>query len=239
MVIGAQKAGTTALFDYLSDDPRFNLSREKETHFFDDESQDWSAPDYAAYHAWFDMERPGLKGEATPIYVFWPGSLERLRAYNPDARLILMLRDPVQRAFSNWQMEYARGTETLPFSEAIREGRRRLAGLPPADPDRRVFTYVERGFYGAQAQRLLSLFPRGQLLIERAEDLRADPNAVVGRVCAFLGLTPPPAPIVPRIVHAARTFNYGSSLTAGDDAYLRDLYARDQALLEILTGVTF
>ena len=98
MVIGSQKAGTTALFDYLSDDPRLNLSRDKEVHFFDDESQDWSSPDYAVYHARFDLTRPGLMGEATPIYVFWPESMERLAAYNPDARLILMLRDPAHRA---------------------------------------------------------------------------------------------------------------------------------------------
>lgn len=239
MVIGSQKAGTTALFDYLTDDPRLNLSRDKEVHFFDDESQDWSAPDYAAYHARFDLARPGLMGEATPIYVFWPESMERLATYNPDARLILMLRDPVRRAYSGWQMEYARGVETLPFAQAIREGRARLTGKPSNHPDRRELSYVERGYYGAQVQRVLNLFPPSHLLVQRAEDLRADPSAVLGQVCSFLGLAPPSRPVAHRTVHAAAAFDYGPGLSADDEAYLCDLYSEDQALLKILTGVTF
>lgn len=239
VVVGAQKAGTTALFDHLLDDPRLNLSRVKETHFFDDESIDWTRPDYAAYHAHFDPTRPGLMGEATPIYIFWPGSLERLRAYNPHARLILMLRDPVKRAFSHWQMEYARRVETLPFSQAIRGGRRRLSGLALNHPDRRVFTYVERGFYGQQVERLLGLFARDQLLVLRAEDLRNDPTRVLGAVSRHLGMDPPAGAIAPRQVHVAKAIDYGSTLTQDDAVYLAGLYAADQDRLEVLTGVRF
>ena len=239
VVIGAQKAGTTALFDHLSDDPRLNLSAVKETHFFDDESVDWSAPDYGAYHRHFDPARRGLRGEATPIYVFWPDSLERLAAYNPRAKLILMLRDPVGRAFSHWQMEYARGVETLPFAHAVREGRRRLDGLPDHHPDRRVFTYVERGFYGAQVEHLLTLFPKEQLLVLLADDLRRRPSEALAAVSRFLGLDPLPGAVAPREVHVARAFDYGSSLTEEDRAYLSGLFAQDLAKLEVLTGVRF
>jgi hypothetical protein len=171
--------------------------------------------------------------------VFWPGSLERIAVYNPAMRLILMLRDPVERAYSGWQMEYARGVETLPFSAAIREGRERLAGLPVHHPARREFSYVERGFYGAQAQRLLSLFPRGQLLVECAGDLRASPAAVLDRVYTHIGLDPPPAPPAPRVVHAAASIDYGPGLGSEDAAYLRNLYADDLAVLRNLTGVAF
>ncbi len=239
VVIGAQKAGTTALFDHLSDDPRLNLSRVKEVHFFDDEAVDWARPDYGAYHAHFDLDRPGLKGEATPIYIFWPNSLERLKAYNPAARLILMLRDPVERAFSHWKMEYARGVEAAPFAWAIRDGRARLADKPPGHPDHRVFSYVERGFYGAQAKRMLELFPARQVLVERAETLKAQPGAVMSRVSAFLGLEPFPAAAEPRTVHASRDMDYGCDLTEADRAYLRGLYREDQAQLEALTGIRF
>jgi len=238
MVIGAQKAGTTALFDHLKDDPRLNLSKVKETHFFDNEQIDWAAPDYGVYHARFDMTRPGLKGEATPIYIYWPESLERLYAYNPRARLILMLRDPVARAFSHWQMEVARGVEKAPFAWAIRDGRRRVADAPFKHANHRVFSYVERGFYGAQIRRLLSLFPREQILIERADILKTEPDAVLGRVCALLGLDPPP-PATPRTVHAAKTMEYGSILTREDEFYLRNVYADDLNMLETLTGVRF
>jgi hypothetical protein len=237
VVIGAQKAGTTALFDYLKDDPRLNLSKVKETHFFDNEQLDWSAPDYGVYHARFDQTRSGLKGEATPIYIFWPNSLERLAAYNPDARLILMLRDPVRRAYSHWQMEFARGIDKQPFAWAIREGRRRVVETPAGHANHRVFTYVERGFYGAQVQRLFGLFPREQVLIERADDLKADPAQVMNRVAAFLGMPPTATPAAPRTVHAARDIDYGAGVTPADEAYLRGLYATDQALLEDLTGL--
>lgn len=239
VVIGAQKAGTTALFDHLSDDARLNLSTVKETHFFDNESVDWAAPDYGPYHAYFDGEHSGPKGEATPIYIFWPDSLERLKAYNPAARLILMLRDPVRRAFSHWQMEYARGVETLSFAQAIREGRARLDGTPANHPDRRVLTYVERGFYGRQVKRLLELFPRDQLLVLRADDLRRNPTAALARVYGLIGMDAPPGPVAPRDVHVARDFDYGSTLTPEDGGYLTGLYAEDQALLEVLTGVRF
>jgi hypothetical protein len=239
VVVGAQKAGTTALFDHLSDDPRLNLSTVKETHFFDDESVDWAAPDYGPYHAHFDLARPGPMGEATPIYIFWPDSLERLAAYNPGARLILMLRDPVKRAFSHWQMEYARGVETLPFAQAIREGRRRLDGKAANHPDRRVFTYVERGFYGEQVAHLLTLFPRDQLLLLRADDLRRDPTRTLQRTYEFLGMDAPPGVVAPRDVHVARAMDYGSTLTEGDTAYLDALYAADRDRLEVLTGERF
>ena len=239
VVIGAQKAGTTALFDHLGDDPRLNLSAVKETHFFDDETIDWSAPDYDRYHRHFDLTRPGPMGEATPIYIFWPRSLERLAAYNPDCRLILMVRDPVERAFSHWQMEYARGVEALSFAQAIRDGRRRLDGLADNHPARREFTYVERGFYGAQVERLLTLFPRDQLLVLRADDLRREPAGPLAAVSAFLGLAPLADPVAPREVHAARTFDYGSVLTDADRQHLEAIYAADQARLEVLTGIRF
>ena len=237
VAIGAQKAGTTALFEYLKDDHRLNLSNVKEVHFFDDETLDWLAPDYGLYHARFNMDRPGLKGEATPIYIFWPDSLERLRAYNPSVRLILMLRDPVERAYSHWRMEYARGIEKYPFAWAIREGRARVAQALPKHANHRVFTYVERGFYGAQVRRLFTLFPRDQVLIERADALKTDPTLVLARVCIHLGLSQPVAAAVPRTVHAAREMDYGPAITPGEQAYLRDLYAEDQALLETLTGI--
>ena len=112
VVVGVQKAGTTALFDYLQDDPAYGLPDVKEVHFFDDETIDWSAPDYGPYHARFDWSDPTLiRGEATPIYIYWPRSLERLAAYNPAAKIILMLRDPVERAWSHWRMETSRGVE--------------------------------------------------------------------------------------------------------------------------------
>ena len=237
MVIGAQKAGTTALFDHLRDDPGLNLSKVKEAHFFDNETVDWAAPDYGRYHARYDMNRPGLKGEATPIYIYWPNALERIRAYNPAMRLIVMLRDPVARAWSHWRMEYARGAENKPFAWCVREGRRRLFESEPWG-FHREFSYVERGFYGEQLERLFSLFPKEQVLILKAEDLRREPGEVLARVQRFLDLTPGAAP-APRESHVGREMDYGAEITSEDTAFLRGLYARDAARLWELAGVGF
>lgn len=237
IIAGAQKGGTTALFDYLADEPGVALSRVKEVHFFDDEAQDWSRPDYAAYHAHFPPADGRPCGEATPIYIYWPNSLERIAAYNPAIRLVVLLRDPVQRAWSHWRMEYARGAETEPFAWCIREGRRRLFDAAPWG-HHREFSYVERGFYGEQMERLFGLFPREQVLVLKAEDLRSDPATVLAQVRAFIGApnAPPPRP---RNVHVGREMAYPSSLTAEDVAFLRRLYARDMARLCELTGVDY
>ena len=234
VVVGAQKAGTTALFEHLADLPTVGLSDEKEVHFFDDESQDWNAPDYGAYHAHFDWSRALVRGEATPIYLYWPNALERIKAYNPAIRLIVMLRDPIERAWSQWRMEHGRGVETNSFAWCIRQGRQRLFDAAPWG-HHREFSYVERGFYGAQLERLFGLFPRDQILILQAPELQSDPQATLARIGGFLGTAPPPAT-------QARAVHVGPEMGAPDPAdvaWLREVYARDDARLMALTGISY
>lgn len=238
LIAGVQKGGTTALFDYLGDYPDIALPRTKELHFFDDEAVDWAAPDYAAYHAQFPEAagRPG--GEATPIYTYWPNSPERICAYNPAMKLVVVLRDPVQRAWSHWRMEYARGAEKESFAWCIREGRQRLFAAEPWG-HHREFSYVERGFYGEQAERLLGLFPREQLLFLKSDDLRAQPAPALAEVRAFLGLPRATAP-GRREVHVGRDdVTYPSQLTPADVQHLRAVYAADAQRLADLTGIRF
>jgi hypothetical protein len=237
LVAGVQKGGTSALFDHLLEVPGLQLPAIKEAHWFDDETVDWSAPDPARYHALFEADGR-LWGEATPIYIYWPQSLERIQRYDPAMRLILLFRDPVERAWSHWRMEYARGKETQPFAWCIREGRARVDD-PTAPGHHRVFSYVERGFYGRQIERLLALFPRDQLLMLRSADLKADPEKTVRAVCAFLGVAPPAHPIVPRRVRVAADMPYPSRLETGDIALLRGIYADDQLRFRALTGHDF
>jgi len=238
IIAGAQKAGTTALFDYLGEHPQIGLSDVKEVHFFDDETRDWAAPDYGAYHARFGLaDRSRRWGEATPIYLYWKNSIERIAAYNPAIRLIVLLRDPVARAFSHWKMEFARGAETNPFAWCIRQGRQRLFEAEPWG-FHREFSYVERGFYGEQIEHLLNLFPADQLLLLRAEDLEATPGPVLERVSAFLGVDAPP-PVQARRVHVGQDIAYPSPLTPADEALLRRLYAADMARLKALTGISY
>jgi hypothetical protein len=236
LIAGVQKGGTTALFDYLRDYPDIALPSEKELHFFDDDARDWRSPDYGAYHAHFADPQGRPCGEATPIYSYWPGSLERIAAYNPAMKLIFALRDPVERAWSHWRMEFARGFETRPFAWCIREGRARLADAGPQL--RRVYSYVERGFYGEQLERVFAQFPRHQVLVLKSDDLRREPGPVLGSVRAFLGLPPAPAP-ASRESHVGPASGHPSELTAQDVAWLREVYEADAARLESLTGIRF
>jgi hypothetical protein len=236
LVIGVQKAGTTALHDYLREHPDVALPDVKEVHHFDDESLDWDRPDHSAYHRRFTDARRPARGEVTPIYVYWPNSLERIRSYNPAMRLVLILRDPVARAWSHWRMERARGVETHDFSWCIREGRTRLeAAGPPGF--HREFSYVERGFYGQQVERLFGLFPREQVLILTADELDADPGAVMARLSDFLDIGPPP-PMTPRRAHVGAAIP-GARLLPADVEHLRALYRADDHKLRALTGLSF
>lgn len=239
LVAGVQKGGTTALFSYLGEHPGVRMGEPKEVHYFDHDAIDWSRPDYAAYHAHFPAPDGRALGEATPIYIYWPNCLERIRAYNPGMRLILLFRDPIQRAWSQWRMEYARGAETEPFAWCIREGRRRLSEPDSPEPGfHRVFSYVERGFYGAQLERAHGLFPKSQVLALDSDDLRERPDPVLRTVCAFLGVESPTASVQPRRVFEGRSMDYGSTLTPADIAHLRQVYADDIATFRALSGLS-
>lgn len=237
LVAGVQKGGTSALFEYLRDVPALQLPHVKEAHFFDDEDGvDWSRPDYAPYHRLFEDDGR-MWGEATPIYCYWPNALERIRAYNRAMKLILLFRDPVERAWSHWKMEYSKGKETEPFDWCIREGRARMAEGTPYPGYHRVFSYVERGFYGRQLARLTALFPSNQILLLRSDALSDAPDATLATICDFLGVDRPAAPIKPRRVRIARDMRYPSELRAEDVAYLRDLYRSEMAKFSHLSGL--
>lgn len=229
LVAGVQKAGTTALFDYLAELPGLELPAVKEAHFFDEEETvDWSAPDYAPYHALF-RDETRLWGEATPIYLYWPGALERIRAYNPAIKLVLIFRDPVERAWSHWKMEYARGKETEPFAWCIRQGRARMAEGFPHPGFHRVYSYVERGFYGRQLARLLDLFPREQLLLLESGQLQRDPTATIRTVCRFLEIDAPTGTIPARISRPAAEIDYSATLTEEDVLFLQRHFGEEMA----------
>ena len=160
----------------------------KETHFFDGESYNWSSPHYGDLDAFFSSADDRIRGESTPITLYWQPAIQRLRHYNPDVRLLIMLRDPVLRAFSNWRKEYSIQRETLDFATAIRGGRQRLGGFSETEDAHRYFAYVERGFYWRQISHALEHFPRASIHCEIFEDFVADGAPVLRRMSDFLGI---------------------------------------------------
>jgi Sulfotransferase domain len=193
IVAGAQKSGTTALNYYLKRHPRIALPIKKELHFFDNDELfvNSVSVSYEPLHKMFRPARAdSVAGENTPNYLYCPPALPRIHAYNPAIKLILLLRNPIDRAFSQWNMQRVRGLEPLDFLDAVRAEPERLAKLPP-EKSRKV-AYVDRGRYGTHLERVFSLFPRDQLLILKYEDFRARQRELVGEVYRFLQLQPIP-----------------------------------------------
>lgn len=190
-VCGVQKGGTTSLHAYFCEHKQLSPGKRKELHFFDKEKRNWKKTAYKRLHEFFpEDDGDRLRFDITPIYGYWPSSIERIKVYNPSAKLIYLFRDPFERAWSQFCMETARKKETLSFAEAIRGGRERLKALPPLSPKQRIFSYVERGFYGAQVRRALASFPREQLLFLRSDDFSKDYMGTLRQVSEFLGIAP-------------------------------------------------
>lgn len=208
LIVGTQKGGTTALASFLGQHPQIFMPQTKEVHFFDRtcEYLDTSTglPRYNAYHARFKVARSHqLWGEATPIYMFLPVAAARIHDYHPGIKLIFLLRNPVERAFSQYKMERGRNWERWPFALAAALEFPRVR-LLCGDPDNardaiRVHTYLSRGFYSHQIERFLRQFPRENCLFLKSEELLAEHDRVLRQVFNFLQVDPefrvPPARI--------------------------------------------
>ena len=189
-IIGVQKASTTALAQYLNQHPDLCLPASKETHYFRRPIRN-GVPlkrDISHLTRHFVHCMPGQKcGEATPVYAYWPKSLDLLHEHNPALKCVLSIRHPVRRAYSAWCMEVRRGRESLSFSEAIRSGRERVRNAPMKAHT--TFSYVERGYYYEQAVRLLRIFPRQQVFVLRS-DMVAPTHPAMKELLAFLEVRP-------------------------------------------------
>lgn len=197
LIGGVQKGGTTALARYLAAHPALRLPVAKEAHVFDmpgfDDRWDVGTIDrlYAPHFPGPDSH--ALHGDATPIYITHPRLIGRIARYNPAMRWIVLLRDPVERAISQYHMERARGHERWPMLAAFLLERVRLAGhrddFSDASP-LRTFSYLWRGDYARQLDALYRNFPTSQVLLIRSRALRDEPLRVLAAICGFLGVEP-------------------------------------------------
>jgi sulfotransferase family protein len=231
LVAGAQKSGTTALNYYLKRHPRIALPVKKELHFFDnDELFAGGNVSYDRLYEMFRPTRPGsIAGENSPIYLYWRPALPRIRDYNPAMKFIIILRNPIERAFSQWNMQRTRGIEPFDFMEAVREEPRRIAESAPKQLRR--FSYVDRGRYAEQLERAFRLFPRERFLVIKYEEFRARQREVVEAVFRFLGLSPPRFCAV-----EAHDIPYARKLRDEERVAVREILHGEIARLEALLG---
>lgn len=239
VVAGAQKSGTTALWYFLRRHPGISLSDKKELHFFDNEKLDWDNPPYDQLHNHFiGKDAQSLFGEVTPIYIYWPPSMARIHAYNPDIKIIVSLRDPIERAYSHWRKETAQGREFLSFGEAIREGRRRVEVGGEFPGFHRVFSYVERGHYASQLARVQQLFPAKNVMVFRQADLWHEHIGTLDRICDFFGIGKYPVYPVAERVNSLGAWRNGE-LADCDIAYLENIYKDELNELSRRWGIHF
>jgi hypothetical protein len=208
-IVGAPKAGTTALHAALARHPGLSLSAVKEPKYFlcgdappplylgpgDAHSRRewvWRRDHYLALFA--DAPRDVLVGESTPLYLDDPAALLRIQSVKPDAKLIAVIRDPVDRAYSNWMHLWSDGLEPeadFVTAVAMEDARRRRGWAP-------FWRYRSLGLYGRQLEHARTLFPADRIHVLRYRDLVESPEQTLAGVWDFLGIQSGPLPEVPR-----------------------------------------
>ncbi|MEV4411564.1 sulfotransferase [Catellatospora sp. NPDC049609] len=242
LIVGTQRGGTTSLYKALVQHPAYLPPRfRKGVHYFD--------MDYHRGHKWFmghfpsraKAERtaqatgmPAITGEASPYYMWHPLAPERIARDLPGVKLIVLLRDPVERAYSGHAHEYARGFETEKFEQAVALEAERMAGeraKMAADPAYhshavRHLAHLGRGEYIDQLLHLEELVGRPRLHVVDSHDYFAEPERVFAGVCRFLDI-----PDVPGIVHDQHNARPRSAMPDALRSRLEDHFAPYDARL--------
>jgi len=240
LIIGTKRGGTTSMYKYLLRHPNVvpmwpGVENAKKTHFFDqnfDRGELW-------YRAHFptSMQRsrvarrtgaPALSGEAAPYYSFHPLVADRVHRTIPDVKVLMLVRNPVDRIWSHHHERVYNGTEPLPFREALEAEDERLAGEydrivgePGYYSERHDFcSYLARGRYLEHLEPWLERFPAEQVHIVRSEDLYRDANSALDAAFEFLGL-PQTAPLIPHRFNEIRS----SKMPADERERLAEYYA--------------
>jgi len=172
IVIGAQKCGTSSLHNYLAAHPQISMSRVKEINFFNDDAHWSSGTEWYAQH----FTPAEVRGESSPGYTFLPeseGTAERMHRVVPEARLIYLVRDPIERIRSNYVHMRALEQESRPFADVA------------TDPDD---VYIGRSRYATQLRPFVELFGRERVLIVAQERMLAHRAETLARIFAFLGV---------------------------------------------------
>jgi len=260
MIIGAQKCGTTSLHDYLDQHPRFVGSRPKEVHYFDERIL--TAPDIAWYEQCFKGPSGAVYFESTPAYLYRPGVAERLHDYNPHLRLIVLLRDPVARAWSayhHYRATFERGPEARaklasqqrPAGDQIHarffEGRSEFPSFRESleiewqamQEGSDTFydpALIRRGFYLQQLEPFWQRFGRDRVHVVGFRDFVSDPASCLTRIADFVGVSETRWDFVDFTPRKQR--RYTQQMDADDRTFLEGIFApHNEALTQAIGPV--
>jgi hypothetical protein len=194
LIVGAEKAGTTSMFDYINQHPDVAIGHRKEVQYFSRyfyHSWDW----YRAHFPLRSQLNGKMVGEASPYYMFHPYAAERIHSTLPACKIIMLLREPITRSISQYYHEIAKGRETLSLPEAFAAEAQRVTGevarmsSPLYLPfNHEHFSYVGKSVYADQVRRYLRVFPRQQLLILQSERFFTETPQVLRETFNFLEL---------------------------------------------------
>lgn len=256
LIIGAQKAGTTALFSLLAQHPKILAPKEKEINFFQDDKN--FSRGYVWYHEQFPPEDEFSSGqvtfEATPGYLYRIPAAQRIYEYNQSIKLIMLVRDPVERAYSSWNMyknfssstSFRHLTEQRSFEEAIGQEFAELEsghhvhykGFERQENCNMPFPgYISRGLYYTQLMRYLKLFDPSQILVVHDKDLKKNKIETLARILDFLNLEK--FTVQTPMVKAANEGHYASEINYNIAQLLKAFYKPYNEKLYHLIGTDY
>jgi hypothetical protein len=204
LIIGAAKSGTSSLYAYLVQHPFIAPALKKEVHFFSvnfTKGINWYQAHFPTiFRRYYVKRKYGqslVTGEASPYYIYHPLAPKRIAGIIPQTKLIALLRNPVDRAYSHYHFIRKYGFDTLPFGEAIEREEQRLRGEKERILEdqgyesfsHRHHSYLTRGIYVDQIKVWMDLFSKEQILVLSAEEFFSHPSLIFNRTLAFLGLS--------------------------------------------------
>lgn len=204
LILGVAKGGTTSLYQYLSQHPGVIPISGKEVYFFDKNFHmgvNWYRKFFPSKKIMKEKSKElgydVLTGEATPRYIHYPHAPKRVHNIIPTAKFIVLLRNPIDRAYSHWNMRWGKKKETLSFDEAINSETQRLGNeFEKMGNDNNYYSsdyfhhaYLERGIYVDKLKHWMSIFPREKFLIIQSEKLFENPQQEYDKVLSFFGLS--------------------------------------------------
>ena len=237
IIVGTQKGGTTSLFDQLSKHPQIANPYCKEIHYFNRSNN----RSLAFYRAHFPYQKENLLyGEASPDYFDHPIVPKRMAETLSNVKLIILLRNPITRAFSHYQMMKRLGLEKLPFREALNAEEMRISSFltnpETYDINFERYAYLHKGLYAQHLANWFKHYDKENILLLKSEDYFENPAPSYEKTLGFLGCTDDHSPANWIKMNSG---GYNKSMNDNDIAYLKDYFKKPNEMLIKLAGSNF